>query len=219
MTTTISPKLLSRIGKYSVLTGASLAVLSGCGKDAPDDPLITYTDINPDISLVPPVNTTPGSLDLEQLIDLNDDGIDDVSIRIASYNLTYNSYTFNLGNSYADGENGASILARYDEVDFGPYTGSYYVAKGLSSGDPIDAAQTVWAGYGYLGVKGTYYSEPVNFGDFLGGDKFLGVRFEVGGNTHYGWVRIGVAGDGKSLKIKDYAYHTTPDTAIDAGAE
>jgi hypothetical protein len=41
--------LLSRVGKYSILTGASLAVFSGCGKDAVDDPLVEYTDFDPDI--------------------------------------------------------------------------------------------------------------------------------------------------------------------------
>jgi hypothetical protein len=219
MMTNISPKLLSRVGKYSILTGASLAVLSGCGKDAVDDPLVEYTDFDPDISLVPEVNTTPGGLDLEQLIDLNDDGIDDVLIRVAAYNLTYGGAVFNLGNAYADGLNGARVLTRAETEEFGPYTGSYYSAKGLSSGENIGEGESIWNDYGYLGVKGTYQDEPVNFGDFIGADKFLSVRFEVAGEQHYGWVRINVANDAKSLKIKDYAFHTVPGTALDAGTE
>jgi hypothetical protein len=46
----------------------------------------------------------------------------------------------------------------------------------------------------------------------------MGLRFKISGQTHYGWVRLDVAGDAKSAVIKDYAYNTTPDSGIIATA-
>jgi hypothetical protein len=53
-------------------------------------------------------------------------------------------------------------------------------------------------------------------GEWLGGatDKFLGLRFEKDGNTHYGWLRMDVAADNSSFTIKDYAYDATPGAGI-----
>ena len=47
------------------------------------------------------------------------------------------------------------------------------------------------------------------------GDRYIGVRFKIGTNTHYGWILISVAN--KTLTVKSYAYQKTPDTPIAAG--
>ena len=55
-------------------------------------------------------------------------------------------------------------------------------------------------------------------GNFCGaGDKYLGVRFDLSGDTHYGWIRVNVAADCSRITIKDYAYEDAPDTPIKAG--
>ena len=46
-------------------------------------------------------------------------------------------------------------------------------------------------------------------------DKYLGLQFVVGGNTHYGWARLDV--DGDIWTLKDYAYDETADQGIAAG--
>ena len=43
------------------------------------------------------------------------------------------------------------------------------------------------------------------------------MKFQNSGNTHYGWVRIEVANGGDFLFIKEYAFESTPNTAINAG--
>ena len=43
------------------------------------------------------------------------------------------------------------------------------------------------------------------------------LKFTVDGNVHYGWARLQVANDVTSFTIKDYAYESTPDQAINAG--
>jgi hypothetical protein len=211
--TKVSQKLLTRVGKYSVLTGASLAVFSGCGEDQVDDPLIEYNDFT-DVNLAPPVNTDG----LSVLIDLDDDGIDDFEIAVGNAEGV-NDYgqAYDLGYAFIEAAEENKVLTREEFIDILDETA--ILAKGLSNGDNIGASESTWANYGYLGLKGITYDEPINVGDFVGATKFIGVSFEIDGNQHYGWIRVTIANDGKSLTVKDYAYHKTPDTALEAGAE
>ena len=48
-------------------------------------------------------------------------------------------------------------------------------------------------------------------------DKYLGLEFQTGGSTYYGWCRLDVDAIGDVLTIKDYAYHSTAGTGIAAG--
>jgi hypothetical protein len=63
----------------------------------------------------------------------------------------------------------------------------------------------------------TYYSSGL--GNFLGQtNRFLGLRFIIGGQTNYGWLEIAdVPDDASSVTIAGYAYETAPDTEILAG--
>jgi hypothetical protein len=46
---------------------------------------------------------------------------------------------------------------------------------------------------------------------------YLGVKFVIDGQTHYGWVRVTVANDIDSYTIVGYAYETVPNKAISTG--
>lgn len=61
-------------------------------------------------------------------------------------------------------------------------------------------------------LKGNWGGNPRN--------RFLGVRFLINGNTHYGWIRLTVTTDprGLSATITGYAYETVPNKRITAGA-
>jgi hypothetical protein len=48
-------------------------------------------------------------------------------------------------------------------------------------------------------------------------DKYLGLKFSVGANVHYGWARLDVQAIGDVWTLKDYAFNATPDAAINAG--
>jgi hypothetical protein len=50
-------------------------------------------------------------------------------------------------------------------------------------------------------------------------NKYLGLRFEISGNIHYGWARITTGSQGGHLKalLTGYAYETIPNKAIIAG--
>jgi hypothetical protein len=49
-------------------------------------------------------------------------------------------------------------------------------------------------------------------------DRFLGLKFEIKGKTHYAWARLNTYGHTGAL-LTGYAYETTPDKAIIAGKE
>ena len=48
------------------------------------------------------------------------------------------------------------------------------------------------------------------------GDRYVGCKFTLGTNTHYGWVRVSFDNN-LTLIVKDYAYESTPNTPINAG--
>lgn len=57
-------------------------------------------------------------------------------------------------------------------------------------------------------------------GSFRGGPYFAGFHFDIGGNTHYGWMRIDTNATGGGtgyLTLVDWAYNDVADAPIDAG--
>jgi hypothetical protein len=51
-------------------------------------------------------------------------------------------------------------------------------------------------------------------------NRFLGLRFTIAGQVHYGWARISIKGNytqNISLKLTGYAYESQPNTTIAAG--
>ena len=48
---------------------------------------------------------------------------------------------------------------------------------------------------------------------------YLGLMFQINGETHYGWALLSVENTKKGLlvKLSGYAYETTPGTPINAG--
>ena len=48
------------------------------------------------------------------------------------------------------------------------------------------------------------------------GDRYVGCKFTLGTNTHYGWIRVSFD-DNLTIIVKDYAYEATPNTPINAG--
>jgi hypothetical protein len=85
----------------------------------------------------------------------------------------------------------------------------------LAPGTVIDGTQVY--GRGGTGVEITGSTAfLVNSSDNLVGFRFLN---EGDGLTHYGWLRMSLAGalDGQPRSIVDYAYESTPDLGIGAG--
>jgi len=46
---------------------------------------------------------------------------------------------------------------------------------------------------------------------------YMGLEFDIGGFTHYGWARITVESDYESATVHDWAYETLPGVGLNAG--
>ncbi len=159
---------------------------------------VVYTDINPDVTTT--LNTNPGYVDNVVSIDFNGDGTEEYNFRWDDYgasgwfmHMTYaNGNVFNLKGTATN-----------------PYGGRYLDPMNL--GDAINSSAN-W---------GTSSPEPF-IGDnsdpnFKGlGDKYVGVKFLLNGDTYYGWVLVSFDNN-RTLTVKSYAYQSTKNTPINAG--
>ena len=169
------------------------AAAAGVALAAPAaDAQIVYVDLDPDVCSV---------LGSNPLIDFDGDTVDDVTI----VHNTYAAYGY-----YGDLNfvNGAFVAA----------SSAGYYAQALSSGATISSAQMFGNGL-FSALFGTGYS----VGQWLGGlTAFVGFQFvaDSGGaaTNHFAWMRVAVPGDHSQVCVEDYAYESTPDAAIDAGA-
>lgn len=145
-------------------------------------------------------------------IDIDNDGVVDTGMWAGSYGPdTYTTYYTRYCGLYGP-------AAKVTNSSLG------YVIN-LASGVMVDASQPYFA-IGFKNMVGTYNyvnypSNDYSFGDptFVGaGDKFVGVSFDISGNTHYGWLRFtNISVDGKTWTLVDMAYESTPNKGILTG--
>lgn len=107
-------------------------------------------------------------------------------------------------------ENGNAIIGRYTSIDIFPFA--------LNNSYAISAGNTYWqSNYQYQNLN-FLSCNPASNSYWCGvTNKFLGLRFDIGGNTHYGWARLDVNASGSTWLLKDYAYDDTPGASIIAG--
>jgi hypothetical protein len=157
-----------------------------------------------------------------------------------SYNIAYGSGYAVILNPKTDSYNNSWIIRSATFTDTystsmgGTSTSTYYlpIPSGLSAGVVVDSAQTMWSNISYPYYQGAlafgyYYawSGPLSsgsygfaIGDFFGQEKYLGVRFFIGTEQHYGWIRVSTGERLEPVTIVDWAYETTPGDSIITGA-
>lgn len=84
-------------------------------------------------------------------------------------------------------------------------------AKKKSQYFPVNAVAGTWLQRIYNGNYGYGYIHPSFKGQ---GDKYIGVKFKIGSNVHYGWILINVPSGGGHFTLRGYAYEQTPNTTI-----
>jgi hypothetical protein len=155
------------------------------------------------------------------LIDLNKDGIADFE-----FSFTYSDHgrISDVG-LVARGLTGGKAVG--GKVSFGP-DGAY--ASALARGAHIGPSAHFSSSHGKVTLErdiqtasssagsayyGNWYGLSTNRGK-LG--SFLGVKFQIKGETHYGWIRMSVKLPGDfTTEITAYAYETIPNKRIEAG--
>ena len=192
MKKTTQKNLSKRLAQYGALTAAIAGVADASGQ-------IIWTDINPD-------EGGPGYL---YSLDINNDTTDDFAIRHFNSSTSGGIGNYNI---LACGPlNSNNAILGYD-------AGNFEYPFALSAGEPISAgAAGSWMNVGFQTMN--YNSCAYTFSDWCAnsGDKFLGLRFDLGGNTHYGWAKISVGATAGDWLIKEYAYNTVADQPILAG--
>ncbi len=162
----------------------------------------------------------PGELDLSIPIDLDNDGSFDVSI-IHDHEISY--YDLGGGQVVADGTilgHFASSLGNQGEACTSPTDCYHYAIRftNLSSIGPARESMTNAPDYFLIDGPGfpTYsgWAEDPSAG-------FLGVRFEISGNTHFGFVEIEIDTGlnerdqpGNIPTILSYGYESIPNSEI-----
>jgi hypothetical protein len=148
-----------------------------------------------------PTNTV---INAATAIDLNHDGIADFSL----------GFTEGIGHSFwlmgtpqvtgnAIRGNNGQAAAGFFGVPVGPgekFTTNSYYGKGV-----------FMAGF-------FQYSFSSFFGPFANAtNRYLGFKFLINGQTHYGWARMTVTNALRNVVLTGYAYETTPNTTIIEG--
>lgn len=181
----------SKLAGYSAVAGA---IVAGSAANAQ----ITYTDVNPDVTI--------DSLTSPYLIDFNNDATPDAGFVVAHIQDAGSlSFTYTGALAYALG----ALISEADTVN----------VSALDCG--VAVSNTAFFGNGSSAILG--YAALINGSipfastgtPFLGAtDKYMGVSFTAASGTHYGWVRLSVAADATTITVKEYAFNATPNAAI-----
>jgi hypothetical protein len=145
-------------------------------------------------------------------IDVNHDGITDITIDNLYQKQSGPAGLYAQAVLEAVPETGGAVVA--DPAAYGAAD----LSKGASIGPAniFSARRAVMAFKTVQGYFGTY-----SFGAWFNvSDKFLGFRFKIDGQTHYGWARMTVRWNQRYhivAALNGYAYETEPGKAIVAG--
>ena len=195
MKKTTPQKSSNRLAQYGALSLAIAGLTDANGQ-------IIYTDVDPDA----------GGTSIQVDIDMDNDGNREFFIRQTGNELQVNA--FNSLSSNANSVPG-SIIGLDDNFNYPYALDSLYV---------ISAGNTKWLSFSSIPsvlnfsngcINPSYYSQWCSVQD-----KFLGLRFNIGGNTHYGWARLDVGTNTNqpgAWALKDFAYNDQAGQSIMAG--
>jgi hypothetical protein len=162
--------------------------------DLPDVSTIVYTDLDPDLD----VYTAPFSYDL----DLDNNAV--IDFEIQGFEIT-STALLGMKNQGMPGSVAVNI-------------GGGNRSQKFDSGQDIGSSFTNWKGTGNP-VAGLSTAFGFVTGDFIGDTAFIGVKFPIDGNTHYGWVHVTISNPmiGGSATVLGYAYNAKAEEKILAG--
>jgi hypothetical protein len=182
-----------RLNMYSLAAGAT-----GVGLLALAPP------VNAEIVYMP-TNVTISTTTLHSYaLDFNGDGITDVFLSAMS-------------RESIDQSGGTSVIVAKAAPGNG-VVGYGGRAAALSAGQNINGnrkfkGQVMASIFTFIGTEFSFRGQWANVKS-----RYLGVQFQIDGETHYGWARLSVGGTRPlSAKLTGYAYETTANTPIVAG--
>lgn len=219
-----------KIKQYSALAVAAAAVLPmACKKDnATDDPNITVRSLNITLTDSDPtkrLSSTQQTNAEYSLIDLDGNG----TIDMYAYQYyfkngdTLSTTTIFAGVDTTDTE----YLSYFSKSSLEParFINSYFYDDTIPAISPMLITETMNNAtpnyvYGYLNFFSKIGNNVLgNFTPFQGqGDKYIGIKFKINNDFHFGWMKLNISADGKTTTIREVGFDTRPNTPITIGS-
>jgi len=189
-------ELQNKLSRYTAAAVAVVAAASGATAQ------VVYTDVNPDYS-VDDDNNANGLTAIG--LDLNNDATVDFILAAGDTTDAGTRVRYSLV---------APAVAANAVAGETPSAFNYALA--LNMNDAINNTLN-WISSTNTMAYNVASANP--YGENWNGvtDKYLGLRFTVGANVHYGWARMDVQAIGDVWTLKDYAYNATANGSITAG--
>jgi len=191
----------SKLKGYSLFAGSLLA-------SSVVNAQVIYTDVIPDVQLGGAAPASYPDFQTEAL-DLNNDGMFDFKVTLNFYGTN----TQAAGYSFIEKIDG-DYFAAYNRV-------TTYTIEYVPWGFELECDDSIPIGInnGYHFAYFAYQAGAIGYYNWDNVvDGYVGLKFKVGNNIHYGWLRVDVNTMGAMpvIVIKDYAYEATPNQKIAA---
>ncbi|MFN8283518.1 MAG: hypothetical protein U0U67_09910 [Chitinophagales bacterium] len=152
------------------------------------------------------VGTPTSSGSREVLIDVDKDGNSDFSLRAVNDNG-------NLITSLAGGRSNTPINFVVDDENIGYAFGENAI---LDSSVGLPKPPRPHLNYYYSGLI-SKITPSANLGHAGEGDIFIAFTITISGGRHFGWLKLNVSADGKTIKLKALGYNIKPEESLKAG--
>jgi hypothetical protein len=187
--------------KFAIILTLSMSLLS-CKKEEPDNPNINHRVVNLEMKV------SSYNAESDMSIDINDDGMLDFEIELDLYRNSDNELEYYAEIDYE--QTGNEVLTQ--DVDSDEYV------KPLNKNNLISGGSSTWYQYATIFELDRDPGNPeINYGFAGKGDVLVGIRFMIGTQLHYGWMKINAASDYKSIIVKEVAYDIRPNVEVRAG--
>lgn len=193
-----------RLGFYSLAAASAGVSVLALAQPAEGEIIVTQANIA----------IGPGSI---AYVDLNNDGLNDFEFAAAVGGYNHSFYATLAMTPITGGRPVGGARGPY-----GPY-GSALVS-GANIGATAHFSSSVARGQVTLERSNGSQSGPTSskyrlYGQWgIGTTNYLGVKFLIKGQTHYGWIKLTMGETRLSGTITEYAYETIANKAIPAGA-
>jgi hypothetical protein len=187
-----------------MITLIAMVVLAvSCKKEKEtDNPNISHRTVNLEMKV------SSYNAESDMSIDINDDGMLDFEIELDLYRNSDNDLEYYAEIDYE--QTGNEILTQ--EINSDEYI------KTLNKNDLISGGSSTWYRYATIFELDRDPGNPeLNYGFAGKGDLLVGVRFMIGTERHYGWMKINATADYKSIVVKEVAYEIRPNVEVIAG--
>ena len=176
--------------------------LLACKKEEADNPNVNHRTVNLEMK----VSSYNANSDMG--IDINDDGMLDFEIELDLYKVAEDDYDYELWLDYE--QSGNEFLTQ--EINSEEY------AKPLNNNDLISGGSSTWYRYcTFFEIEKSPGNPEEKFGFAGNGDILIGVRFMIGTERHYGWMKVNASSDYKTVIVKEVAYDIRPNVEVRVG--